>query len=162
MHVHLPLLQLLTELDLLLDRLFQLAVRLQEVYSRPGQLYLHAIFPSYRLIAHLVRLRHDLVFRQLGVLHVAPGPVALFLDAAQFSLAYAQFARQFQKCVRASLQLLLHLFALIPGMLQLFPHSVQLDRQSQLAGCTSARQCEIVDFLDQLQQRTRTTRLRKK
>ena len=58
LHVHLPLLELLAQLDLLLDRLHQLAVDLQHVDARARELDLDLVLPGDCLVSCL-KCRRD-------------------------------------------------------------------------------------------------------
>lgn len=90
---YLPLIELLAELDLLLDRLEELAVDLEHVDARASQLDLGRVLPRHGLVAHLPRAPDDLVLGEVSVAQVAPGRVPLLPRRFQFDLFERQLLR---------------------------------------------------------------------
>ncbi len=89
---YLPLLQLLTQFDLLLNGLQQLAVDLQNVDPSAGQFNFGSVFASHGLITNLPRPADDLVFGQVSVADVAARRVPFFAGRLQFHFLQCQLS----------------------------------------------------------------------
>ena len=89
---YLPLLQLLTQFDLLLNGLQQLAVDLQNVDPGAGQFNFGSVFASNGLITNLPRPADDLVFGQVSVADVATRRVPFLAGRLQFHFLQRQLS----------------------------------------------------------------------
>lgn len=83
MFTYLPLIQLLTQLHLLLDGLQQLAVDLEDVDAGPGQLDFSRVLTSHGLVPNFPRPADDLVLGEVCVADIPPGRVPLLPNRLQ-------------------------------------------------------------------------------
>ena len=96
----LPLFQLLTKFNLLLDGLQQLTVALKSFDASASQIDLCGVLACGGLVAHLPRASDDLVLGQVSVFHVPTRHVALLPRRHQLHLFQRQLlAYKRQRCV---------------------------------------------------------------